>query len=182
MAGRPVAMIRGSHSRLDNSLNARGWCNTRSATSTTTVHQGNTHTHTHTFLCVHHILPRCAFHEHTRQLGPSSSHFSIYFFFCEHRSHIHEFTPLTVQMLGVVKQLKFWCRHTFKTKNKKNPALKSGSVFTFSHVLTRGEVHMKLCWVNFVSTCKCLSPPTSPPMHFPHIRFYFCDHRRTPCS
>lgn len=72
-----------------------------------------TRTHTHTFLCVHHILPRCAFHEHTRQLGPSSSHFSIYFFFCEHRSHIHEFTPLTVQMLGVVKQLKFWCRHTF---------------------------------------------------------------------
>lgn len=34
-------------------------------------------------------------------------------------SHIHEFTPLTVQMLGVVKQLKFWCRRSFKKKTKK---------------------------------------------------------------
>lgn len=168
-------MLRGSHSRnmrLDNSQNAHGWCNARNTSSTMTVHQGNTNVHTHSSTCITYFLD-ARFTSTRGSLGLKAPTFSIYYFFCEHMSHIHEFTPLTVQMLGVAKQLRFWC------SSSKNPALKSGSVFTFSRVLkTRGNpqssvglfcFHIQVFEATYLSTYA-----------LPRIRF--CDHRYTPRS
>lgn len=117
--------------------------------------------HAHTFLRVHHILPRCTFHEHTRQLSLKAPTLVFIFFLV---NTCDTFTPIfptrsNVRCAEAIKGLVsfFW-----------NQAQSSHSATSWHE----REVHMKLCWVTLLPHA-CLSPPTSPLVHSPTCVFIF---------
>lgn len=162
-----MALVRGSHSSntsRDDSPNARGRRSTqtvdydciRGTLTCTRIPMSASHTSS-----VH--IPRA----HKAALALKLP-LSIYFFVNTLASQIHEFTPPPPSQLksnkgfGVVPS----------PPSTSSSETRIGLRLSIQHRPDDGEVHRTLLGC-LVSTCKCLNPPTSPPMHFPTSIFIF---------
>ena len=96
----------------------------------------------------------------------------LIFFVNTFKSHIHKSFPTAMFKMS-------WCILSLKLNSEAHFRL----CLYIQQRPTAGEVPEALLG-SFVSTCKCLNPPTSPPMHFPtfFVFFFLFVTRSTPCS